>query len=695
MLNWSDPISFIHGLTAQQRRVLKTAEVETVGDLLSISPRRYDDYTNTTSIIKIPLGTPVTVRATVKEIAEAKTFRRNFKIIKAVVSDETGNIGVTWFNQPWLLKSLKSGDEIFLSGAVTQRPRFGRGFTSPIWEPATEDTLAAGNMAPVYPLTGSITQKTFRKIMKTVIEEEIAYPEEWMPDEVRSSAKIVGLPAAYHDVHRPLNAKEAEEGRRRFAFTELFVYQLALRMARQEADVAGAPKVAFDEAFSKKFVSLLPFTLTDDQKKAIWASLKDMQTGRPMRRLIQGDVGSGKTVVAAMLAALTFRSGASAALMAPTALLAKQHAETLYRFLAPHQIPVLLITSSSRLLFGQPGTEPEVLKPEAARERIAQGRVVVVGTHALLERGQSPPDLALAIVDEQHRFGVSQREALVVDFRSDGLVPHLLSMSATPIPRSLALTLLGDLDVSIISTKPAGRLPIKTTVHSGEVGREQAYDRIRTEVAAGHRVFVVCPLIEDSDVLGVKSVEAESRRLQNGPLKMLKIGIIHGKLPAKEKDERMQEFVEGKIDVLVSTTVIEVGVDVPNATVMCIEGAERFGLAQLHQLRGRVGRSSHQSYCLLLASDDAGPVYRLNILERTNDGFAVAEEDLRMRGEGNLLGMQQSGEAVFRQARMDDLELMAHAREESEKILRGDLELKKHPLIREIVQKMRETSHRE
>lgn len=698
MLKWGDPVSFIHGLTAQQRRVLKTVEVETVGDLLSIFPRRYDDYSNLVPLANVPLGAPVTVRVTVKEIKEAKTFRRNFKIIKAVVSDDSDSIGVTWFNQPWLLKHLKSGDEIFISGAVTQRPRFGRGFTSPLWEFANAETVAAGVIAPVYPLTGSLTQKTLRKVMKQALED-IEMPEEWLPEVARRMSLVAPLGEAYRKIHRPASLEEAEAGRRRFAFGELLTYQLALRLARKEADVAGAPKIVFDAAFAKKFVAGLPFELTADQKKAIWAAIKDMGTERPMRRLLQGDVGSGKTVVAAMLSACAFRSGASAALLAPTDLLAKQHAETLHRFLAPHQIPVMLLTSSARYLYEAAGTsknrrgERVSLPTEAARERIAQGRVVVVGTHALLERGQSPSDLALAIVDEQHRFGVAQRETLVVAPREDGKVPHLLSMSATPIPRSLALTMLGDLDVSIISTKPAGRRPILTRLFVGEGGRELAYDRIREEVAGGHRAFIVCPLIDESDALGVRSVEAEARRLQAGPLQMLKVGMLHGKMPAKEKDQRMQEFASGALDVLIATTVVEVGVDVPEATVMCIEGAERFGLAQLHQLRGRVGRSSHQSYCLLIASDDAGPIDRLRVLERTNDGFEVAEEDLRLRGEGNLLGMQQSGQAIFKSARMDDLELMAVAREASEKIANGQLQTTKGLL--DIVTKMRETNHRE
>ncbi len=692
MLRWDDPVEFMHGVTAHERRVLKSLEVQTIGELLSIFPRRYDDYSHLVSVAMLPLNEPVTVRATVKEIKQLKSFRRRFVIIRALLSDDSGSVMATWFNQPWLLKQLKTGDEIFVSGAVTQRPRFGCGFTSPLWEPATAETLAAGNVAPVYPLTGPVTQKTLRRLIKAALSET-ELPADWLPDQVTAQLGLPSLPAAYRFVHAPESAEQAEKGRRRLAFGELLVYQLALRMARLEADVAGAPEIVFDEPFAKKFTAALPFELTVDQKRAVWAAVQDMAKPRPMRRLLQGDVGSGKTVVAAMLMALVFRADHSAALMAPTDILAKQHLATLRKFLGQYRIPILLMTSSSKILYE--GNEETKLSPSDARERLAQGRIVAVGTHALIERGACPPDLALAVIDEQHRFGVEQREALIVSSRPDGRVPHLLSMSATPIPRSLALTMLGDLEVSVIRTKPAGRPPISTKIYAGQEGREQAYDLIRREVAHSHRAFVVCPLIDPSDNLGVKSAEEEARRLQSGPLKGLRIGMLHGRMPAKDKDAEMQKFVNGESDVLVATTVVEVGVDVPEATVMLIEGAERFGLAQLHQLRGRVGRSTYQSYCLLAASEDQGIAERLRVLEQTDDGFKVAEADLKLRGSGNLLGVQQSGQAIFKCARYGDLELMAAAREVSSEFMATDPHLEKQPSLLRVVDAMRETSHQE
>ena len=692
MISWNDPISFLHGLTAPQRKAAVLLGCETVGQLLEVFPRRYDDYSRTVPIAEIPDGIPVTVACRVVEIFQVKTFRRSFVLIKAKVADASGTIDVTWFNQPWLLKTVQPGAEIFLSGIVTRRPRLGRGFTSPLWEPNSPETLAAGVVAPVYPLHGTVSQKMARALSKAAVEQ-VTFPEDWLPETVRASVHVLPQEQAYRQVHRPQSMQEAEAGRKRFAFGELFLYQCALRMARFEADDAGAPQVLFDEGFAKQFVAQLPFELTPDQKKAVWGTIQDMSAKRPMRRLLQGDVGSGKTVVAAMLSALVYRSQQSAALMAPTDLLAKQHFETLRRFLVPFHIPVLLRTGSTRILIE--GGEEQKLTADQANQRTAQGRIVCIGTHALIEKNAAPPDIALAVVDEQHRFGVVQREALAVAKRHDGLVPHLLSMSATPIPRSLALTFLGDLEVSIISTKPKGRLAIETAVVVGEQGHEKAYVCIRNEVAAGRRAFIICPLIEESDAIEAKNVEAEVRRLQNGPLNGLRIGMVHGRIPVKEKDATMQAFADGALDVLVATTVVEVGVDVPQATVMLIENAERFGLAQLHQLRGRVGRSSFKSYCFLGMAEDGPAIGRLRVLEKTQDGFAVAEADLSMRGEGNVLGTQQSGEALFKTARIDDVVLISAAKEQAEKLAAQDATYQSYPALHRRIQEMRENQHRE
>ncbi|MHB8830901.1 MAG: ATP-dependent DNA helicase RecG [Patescibacteria group bacterium] len=692
MLAWSDPVTYIHGLTAQQRRVLKQLEVGTVGDLLSILPRRYDDYSNLVKIAYLPIGEPVTLKVKIKQLKKMPSFRRRFMMVRGLLEDETGAISATWFNQPWMLEQLKPGDEIYISGAARRHPRYGLGFVSPLWEPANAETLAAGNIAPVYPLVGQVTQKTLRKIMKAAVEDlsEVTDP---MPSEILEKEKLPTLIEALRLVHRPETNEAAELGRHRFVFDEVLYYQLALRLARNLADRGGAPTIKFDETFAKSFVSQLPFELTPDQKRGAWAAFQDMEQGRPMRRLLQGDVGSGKTVVAAFCAAMVYRSGLSTAFMAPTDILAKQHALTLQRFFKKHNIPILLITSSTRYI--SEGGEETKLTVQEAKDRLAVGRIVAVGTHALLEREQCPSDLALAIVDEQHRFGVAQREALTVLERPDKMVPHLLSMTATPIPRSLTLTLLGDLDVSIIRTKPAGRLPITSRILVGDVGRNLAYQAIKEAISRHEQAFIVCPLIDPSDKLGSKSVEEEIVRLRTGPLKGAKLLALHGKMSAADKDQAMNDFKDKKADVLIATTVVEVGVDIPNATVMLIESAERFGLAQLHQLRGRIGRSDKPCTCYLTATDEDADISRLRVLERTNDGFVVAEEDLKIRGSGNLLGFEQSGKGIFKYARPDDIGIMSQARDTASQILKDDPLLQAHISLRERAEQIRETAHGE
>ncbi|MEN9558242.1 MAG: ATP-dependent helicase RecG [Candidatus Parcubacteria bacterium] len=700
MFRLLDPLSVLGSLNAAQVRAVRAFGAKTVEDLVRIYPRRYDDYSNTVSIRQAPVGEGVTLRVKIQKIQKQPGFRKRISIIRAVVEDVDGSGGtgdrdrravgtlrVIWFNQPWLLDELKPGREIFLSGVISQHPKFGKQMGNPLWEDP-ETAIAGGRIAPVYPLTGNIAQKTMRELMAQVVdglgEVEDPLPNGTFPLSLKEAIRLV---------HRPATPEEAEQGRERLAFEEFVIYRLAIGSVRQEVDEAGAPVVEFDEAFAKKFVAALPFPLTPHQKRAAWDALQNMGQRRPMRRLLQGDVGSGKTVVAAMLLAMAYRSNQSGVLLAPTELLAQQHAATVRRFLEIGSAPVLLLTSAKKILWE--GGEETVMKLSEARDRIASGRIIVVGTHALLERGMLPPDTALSIADEQHRFGVSQRETLAVGTRPDGKVPHLLSMTATPIPRSLALTLYGDLEISSIRVKPAGRKPIATRVLMGE-DREKAYAVVRKEVAAGRRAYVVCPLIDTSDTLGVSSVTDESKRLASGPLKGLRIGMLHGKLSNADKEGVMKTFAEGLLDVLVATTVVEVGVDVPEATVMLIEGADRFGLAQLHQLRGRVGRSDHASSCFLLTdTDDPLAQSRLAVLTKTNDGFVIAEEDLKRRGTGNLTGTQQSGRTLFRAARFTDIALMTQARDAAAKMLERDPHLASMPVLAAKVEEMRKSDHGE
>ena len=691
MLKWSDPVGFIPGATPSVRKAWGALGVETIGDLLTTLPRRYEDYSKTKTLFEAEEGESLTARVEVVSCKIQPGFRQRIKMIRLVVRDASGSASASFFNQPWLVKELTPGREIFLSGTMEVHPRFGRQVSKPLWEPADAPSLVAGKIAPVYPLSGSLAQKTYRRLIQTALAD-LEYPDDWFSAEERTQFRLPTVKETILGIHEPKTIEDTERARARLAFEESFFYRLAFDHVRAEAEKHGAITIPFQEAFAKRFVEGLPFPLTGDQKRAVWMCFQDLASGKPVRRLLQGDVGSGKTIVAAFVAAEVVRQGYSVAFLVPTDILAQQHAETLKRTYAAHGVPLLLITRTKRALFFN--GEEEALSPDRVAERLRQGGTVVLGTHALLEQDRLPDDLALAIVDEQHRFGVNQRQFLVDGRRKDGRVPHLLSMTATPIPRSLALTLFGDLDISIIKEKPKGRLPVFTEVCAGGA-RDRAYLAIRSAVERGERAFIVCPLIDPSDALGVSSATEEWKRLSQGPLAGLSLGLLHGRLKTQEKDQVMDDFLAGKYQVLVSTSVIEVGVDVPQATVMAIEGAERFGLAQLHQLRGRVGRSSIQSYCYLLTDVEGEPLERLKRVAATTDGFILAEEDYRRRGAGNLLGTIQSGHFAFRALRPTDLELMAKSREAARVVLGDDPDLQKHPHWKRRVEMLLTTAHLE
>jgi len=691
MLHWDEPVSFVKGATAPVRRAWESLGIRTIGDLLLTLPRRYDDFSRITKIADAQNGDVVTLEGTVHACFKLNTFRKRFAVFRLQFEDESGKLTATFFNQPWVLEEFKPGRKIFLSGKIQIKAPYGKTLASPIWEPAEARTLAAGKVAPVYGLAGTLIQKTYRRLMQYVLEN-VEWPEDAVSEADRKRMDLMEFPEAIKAVHEPENGDHAEQGRHRLAFDEVLGYQLALGAERKRSTKAGAPSIPFDQIFAKKFVESLPYPLTGDQKKSVWSALQDMERGEPMRRLIQGDVGSGKTVVAAFLAAHVHRHGFSAALLAPTDILARQHAVTFQRLFASHNIPFALVTRTEKRLYQ--GREDQPLKTGQVESLAEQGNVVLVGTHALLENHRLPKDLALAIVDEQHRFGVGQRERMILETRDDGHVPHLLSMTATPIPRTLALTLYGDLDISLIIEKPAGRLPIETKVCVGQ-RRESAYQAIRDAIARKEKAYIVCPLIDPSDALGVSSVTDELKKLSKGPLEGLKLAMLHGRLKPKEKEETMEAFKNGDIDVLIATSVIEVGVDVPQATVIAIEGAERFGLAQLHQLRGRVGRSHLPSSCYLLTDTEGPGLERLATMERVQDGFKLAEEDLKLRGSGQLLGTQQSGHEALVIARITDGDIISIARSEAQRILDTDPDLSKHPLWKRAVEGMRDTAHLE
>lgn len=687
MLNWTDPVGFVKGATTPVRKAWEALGIRTVGNLLETPPKRYDDFSQITTIADASHGDVVTFKVKVVSFKKQQTFRKRIQMFKLVAQDETGGISATFFQQPWLVNEMTEGREIFLSGKVYANARFGKQLHHPLWEPI-DRPIAAGRIAPVYGLSGTLVQKTYRRLVQTCFE---LLDTSTVPHLAEEFDATIGYLDLLKKLHLPETHEDLVKAREGLAYLELMIYQIAMRTAAMKANKAGAPSIPVNQDAAKRFAASLPFPLTGDQKKAVWGLLQEMEKPEPVRALLQGDVGSGKTAVAAFLCAMVHRKEQSAAILAPTELLAQQHSVSFQRFYAGTTIPVILFTRTAKKRFFQ-GKEETLTKDQALAD-IEGGNVVIIGTHAILVEGRLPKDLALAIIDEQHRFGVGQRETLVQGARVDGLVPHLVSMTATPIPRTLALTLYSDLHHVLLREKPAGRLPIETHVCRG-AGREQAYRAIRDAVSRKERVYIVFPLIEASDTTGSAALMDAYKELSKGPLEGLGIGIVHGKQKAKEQEDAFAEFKSGKKPVLLSTTVIEVGVDVPEATIIMIENAERFGLAQLHQLRGRVGRALLPSKCFLATDVEGDKLLRLQLMERIQDGFALAEEDLKIRGSGRILGTIQSGRDLgFRYIQLTDIPLMKKANEDVKAFLQKDGGLAAHPSVAKAVADLQESTH--
>ncbi len=660
------PATKARGVGPKRSARLKRLGVRTIRDLLYFLPRRYEDYSQLVPINRLQLGEQVTIIAQVKKASLRRT-RGGAPMLKAVLSDGTGAVEVTWFNQRYLANEITPGRQIVISGTVDEY--LGHlCFTSPEWEPLRDELLHTNRIVPVYPLTEGLRAKSLRRLMKRTVTYWARRLPDHLPSSVQHGEGLLDLESAILQAHFPSSWELLQRARQRLAFDELFVLQLALLRQRVEWRSEPGQAIPLRENVLQSLVGSLPYDLTAAQRLVLEQIVKDVQTDRPMTRLLQGDVGSGKTVVATAALALAAAAGAQAALMAPTELLAEQH----YRTIADLLERGLDVELEARLLTGS--------TPPAEREEITSKLVdgtlpIVVGTHALIQESVRFHNLVLAVVDEQHRFGVRQRAAL----RQKGYNPHLLVMTATPIPRSLQLTVWGHMDVSIIDEMPPGRKPVVTRLVLPSE-RERAYAFVRTQIEEGRQVFVICPLVEESDALEAKAAVDEFERLREDIFPDLKLGLLHGRMGATEKESTMASFVRGGLDLLVATSVIEVGIDVPNASVMLIEGAERFGLAQLHQFRGRVGRGEHESYCLLIsdsASDQARE--RLEAMEATTDGFVLARKDLEMRGPGEFLGTRQSGfsEAVLSLELADvaDLRLVERAREAARRFFETDPQL--------------------
>ncbi len=660
------PVTRMPGIKGAIAHKLERLGVRTIRDMLYLFPRRYDDFSALKTIHELVYGEEVTLVGTVWQVKN-RTTQRGITLTEAILSDATGTMQVTWFNQPYLARQLTPGRQIVVSGKVDAY--LGRlVFQSPQWEPLDRDLIHTARIVPVYPLTEGLSATWLRKQMWRLVEMWATRVPDPLPAAIRERQQLYDLPTALAQIHFPSDQDSLRQARRRLAFNEFLLIQLGVLRQRREWNRQPGRPLAVDQALLQRFLDHLPYKLTGAQQRALDEILRDLQQTRPMGRLLQGDVGSGKTVVAAAALLMTVANGYQAVLMAPTEILAEQHYKTLVGLLDANQHGGEQTAPRIGLLVGKlKGAEKA-----AMQEAIAAGQIdIVVGTHAVIQEGVNFANLGLAIIDEQHRFGVAQRAAI----RQKGFAPHVLVMTATPIPRTLALTVYGDLDLSIIDEMPPGRQAIKTRCLTSRE-RERAYQFVRSQVAQGRQAFIICPLIEESEKIEAKAATAEYERLQKEVFPTLKLGLLHGKLPPDEKEAVMSAFYQGDLHILVSTSVVEVGIDVPNATVMVVEGANRFGLAQLHQFRGRVGRGEHQSYCLLLADNaSAEAEARLQALERTQDGFALAEEDLKLRGPGEFFGTRQSGLPDLKVAKLSDVHVLEQARAEAAELFRQDPDL--------------------
>ena len=648
MARLSDPITLLKGIGPARAKQFANLNIVTLEDLICHFPRGYEDRTRLVPIEKLQADVPACFRGMVMNTPRTAHIRKGLDLTKVTVADATGRLNLTFFNSPYAAQQLHYGEEYIFYGAVTG-DFIGYQMTNPVFEPAGSPGVTTRRILPIYPLTAGLTNAAVLR----AVNQALALcdpPEEILPEALRQRYAILPAEQAYRAIHQPQSMEEADQARKRMVFEEFFVFSAGLalmRAARAEKRVPPYPQV--DMA---PFYAALPFSLTGAQNRAIGEILADFRAGRPMNRLIQGDVGSGKTMVAAAAAYAAACSGFQTALMAPTEILAEQHAASLGRLFDPLGIRVGLLTGSMT-----PREKREI------REQLETGDIqVAVGTHALLTDATRFARLGLVIADEQHRFGVAQRSRL----GAKGEDPHVLVMSATPIPRTLALLLYGDLEVSILDELPPGREPVETFL-VGESYRPRINAFIRKQVSAGSQCFIVCPAVEENQELGVKAASAWAETLQKTVFPDLRIVLLHGQMKAGEKEAAMASFARGEADVMVATTVIEVGVDVPNATLMVVEDADRFGLSQLHQLRGRVGRGKQKSYCILTTHNrNPDTLQRLKALCKTTDGFRIAEEDLKLRGPGDFFGARQSGLPAFRVGDLSgDLQTLKDAQQAS------------------------------
>ena len=680
-------ITIIKGISTNLSARFGKLGVKTIRDLLYFFPSRHLDYSKMKTVSQLEEGHEETI---VANVWEAKiTMPGGRRSTEVIVGDETGNVRAMWFNNPYLAKTLTPNMKIVLSGRVRLfNGRFV--FESPEWEPMEEgDLIHTGRLVPVYPLTEGLHQRQVRKLIKGVVDQWARQVPDFLPVEVKEHCRLIPLPQAIAQAHYPDNIDLKDRARVRLAFDELFLLQLGVLSKKRDWQESqpGTP-IKINQSLLESFLQSLPFKLTPAQQKVLQEILGDMQKSQAMSRLLQGEVGSGKTVVATAALLMAVADGYQTALMAPTEILAEQHFATIHKLLsatgslqeeADHLYTysgILPKPLTIALLIGATGAKTK----RELHKRSANGEIdIVIGTHALIQQEVEFKHLGFVVVDEQHRFGVAQRSTL----RQKGTNPHVLAMTATPIPRTLALTIYGDLDLSVIDELPPGRQLIKTKwLRPNQT--DSAYNFIRKEISAGHQAFIICPLIEESETIQARAAIVEYEYLSQNVFPNLRVGLLHGRMAAKDKEKTMQQFHDKELDILVSTPVIEVGIDVPNATVMMVESADRFGLSQLHQFRGRVGRGPAQSYCILLSRNPSDVSQeRLSIIETVHNGFKLAEEDLRLRGPGEFFGTRQSGLPDLRMAKLSDVALLELARKEAERLFTEDRHLQKpqHALL--------------
>lgn len=694
------PLASISGIGPRFTQKLKRLGIETVRDLLWHFPSRYEDYSKIYRIGELEPGQQATVQGVVEDVNVRRTWQKHLTIVEANISDGSGAIRAVWFNQPYIKNLLRPGRMANFSGkvALSEQEIY---LSHPTYElTGTEETKHTARLVPVYPETRGLTSKGIRFIVKPVLDN-LETLKEWIPKDILKSGGLPDINMALQGIHFPDDLTDALYAKRRFAFEDLFLLQLLNFRQKMKLAQEKAPKITTDIEWLKGILGKLPFELTHTQKRSLWEVIQNMDKPRPMNRLLQGDVGSGKTVVSALAALIAHKNGYQTAIMAPTEVLARQHFQTFKNLFASipaeDQAELGLVTSGECKVFYENDAEVEI-KKSAVLKKIQNGDIgIAIGTHALISKTKGEPiafkGLGLVVIDEQHRFGVEQRAELLRKNGAKKLIPHFLSMSATPIPRTLMLTIFGDLDISTITELPSGRKPILTKVVT-PLERQATYDFIREKVKEGRQVFVICPRILPSDEneekgpvafkkLELKSVAEEFEKLSTNVFPDLRLAMLHGQMKPKEKEKIMADFKNRKSDILVSTSVIEVGVDVPNAAIMMIEGADRFGLAQLYQFRGRVGRAEHQSYSFLFTDSDSRETKaRLKAILTARNGFELAEKDLAIRGPGEFLGKEQTGLPDIAMENLENMELVRGSREAAVRTLKKSPTLAAFPMLK-------------